>query len=213
MSLELWLAFLVAASVMLAIPGPTVVYVVALGLTKGRGMAMRAVPGVVAGDFVAMCLSLAGVGTILALSATLYSAVKIAGAVYLVWIGVSLWREAPGAMSLAGDIRSAKLSRPAMQAFLVTVLNPKSILFFIAFMPQFVVADRPILPQFLLLGMTFLVLAGLNIAAYAWLSATVAHRLTPLARCRIQQGGALCLIGAGLVSIWTEGTTRLRAAF
>ena len=100
-----------------------------------------------------------------------------------------------------------------MQAFLVTVLNPKSILFFIAFMPQFVVADRPILPQFLLLGMTFLVLAGLNIAAYACLSATVAHRLTPLARCRIQQGGALCLIGAGLVSIWTEGTTRLRAAF
>ncbi|MEZ5824141.1 MAG: LysE family translocator [Geminicoccaceae bacterium] len=212
MSLELWLAFVVAASVLLLIPGPTIVYVVALGLTKGRATAMRAVPGVVAGDLVAMTLSLAGVGTILALSSTLYSAVKLGGAIYLVWIGITLWRQAPELQSLSADIRSTTIVRPAMQAFWVTVLNPKSILFFIAFMPQFIASARPILPQFVLLGLTFLVLAGLNIAAYAWLSGAVAARVTPRARARFQRGGALCLMAAGLYSIWTEAGARWRAA-
>ncbi|MCB9942101.1 MAG: LysE family translocator [Geminicoccaceae bacterium] len=167
MSLHLWLAFVIAASVILIIPGPTVVYVVAVGLTRGRRMALSAVPGVVAGDLVAMALSLAGVGTILALSATIFSIVKVAGAAYLVWIGINLWRDAGRLHALSDDARRARPENPSMRAFWITMLNPKSILFFVAFMPQFVVLDRPLILQFAILGATFLLLAAINIAGHA----------------------------------------------
>ncbi|MCB1971915.1 MAG: LysE family translocator [Geminicoccaceae bacterium] len=206
MSLHLWLAFVIAASVILIIPGPTVVYVVAVGLTRGRRMALSAVPGVVAGDLVAMALSLAGVGTILALSATIFSIVKVAGAAYLVWIGINLWRDAGRLHALSDDARRARPENPSMRAFWITMLNPKSILFFVAFMPQFVVLDRPLILQFAILGATFLLLAAINIAGYAWLSGTVAHRVSPAMRCRFQRGGALCLVAAGVLSLWHDAT-------
>ena len=95
MSWELWIAFVVASSALLAIPGPTVLIVVSYALGKGRRTAWATVPGLTLGDFTAMTISLMGAGAILAASAELFTVLKLAGAAYLIWLGVRLWRARP----------------------------------------------------------------------------------------------------------------------
>src|SRR5258707_12041210 len=95
MSLETWFAFVLAASVLLAIPGPTVTLVIGYALGEGRRAAWATVAGVALGDFTAMTLSLLGLGAVLAASAALFTILKIAGAAYLVYLGVRLWRGPP----------------------------------------------------------------------------------------------------------------------
>lgn len=198
MSVEMWLAFTAASLALLVIPGPTVTLVLATGLYRGRAAAMRMVPGVMLGDLVAMVLSLAGLGALLAASASLFSVAKALGAAYLVWLGVRMWREAA-----RGDLPAAPAARraPGAEAFLVTVLNPKSILFFVAFMPQFVSPDAPVLPQLVLMGTTFVLLAGLNAAAYALLAGRFARHVTGRLRSLTQRIGGSFLIGAGLLAL------------
>src|SRR5690606_4663197 len=131
MSFELWAAFAVASAIMVAIPGPTVLLVISYALGHGRRPALAIVAGVALGDFTAMTASILGVGALLAASAALFTALKWAGAAYLVYLGVRLWRApvmepaAPGAPARALDTR-----RAFFHAYVVTALNPKSIVFF-----------------------------------------------------------------------------------
>src|SRR5918992_272832 len=173
MTLELWLAYVVAASVLLAVPGPTIMVVISHALAHGRKSGWATVPGVALGDFAAMSLSFVGLGALLSTSAMLFTVLKLLGAAYLVYLGVQMWRTrlAPAHIAPNGNPRSAR----AMLAhtFAVTALNPKSIVFFVAFLPQFMTPAAPILPQMLVLGATFLVLATVNAAAYALLAGSV----------------------------------------
>ncbi len=137
MPIELWLAFAAASAAFLAVPmGPTVMVVVGYALGQGRKTGWATVPGVTLGDFTAMTISLLGAGAVLAASATLFTLLKLVGAAYLIWLGIRLWRAEPSAEVLAGKARG----RGAMfwNAYAVTALNPQSIMFFIAFVPQFV---------------------------------------------------------------------------
>ena len=95
MSFATWIAFAVASVVLLLIPGPTVLLVVSYALTQGRRIAVAMAAGVALGDFTAMTLSLAGLGALLAASATLFTVLKWVGAAYLVYLGVRLWRAKP----------------------------------------------------------------------------------------------------------------------
>src|SRR5689334_8088684 len=92
MSLETWTAFVLASVVLLAIPGPTILLVIGQSLGAGRRNALPLVAGVALGDLTAMTLSLAGLGALLAASATAFTVLKWVGAAYLVWLGLSLWR-------------------------------------------------------------------------------------------------------------------------
>jgi threonine/homoserine/homoserine lactone efflux protein len=135
-TLDLWLAFSLASAVVLAIPGPTVMLVASYALARGRRSAWATVPGVALGDLAAMTASLACAGALLAASATLFTVLKLAGAAYLIWLGIKLWR-APPILSEAEAAEPAPRSNRALflNAFTVTALNPKSIVFFIAFAP------------------------------------------------------------------------------
>ena len=198
MPLDLWLAFVIASAVLLVIPGPVVTLLVATGLGQGRAAAVAMIPGVVLGDLVAMCLSMAGVGPLLLASAALFAAVKWLGAAYLVWLGVRMWRQAPHlppAIPPAIDARSL-----GTRAFLVNVLNPKSILFFVAFMPQFVVPGRAALPQLMLLGGTFLGLSLLSNLAWALAAGSGGQVLGSHLRRVLHRCGAGALVGAGLLT-------------
>jgi threonine/homoserine/homoserine lactone efflux protein len=167
--LETWLAFVAAASVLLVMPGPTIILVISYALSRGRRSAWATVPGVALGDFTAMSLSLLGLGALLATSAELFTVLKWIGAVYLIWLGFKIWKSPPA--PLAADAAESKGGLKVMlHAYVVTALNPKSIMFYVAFLPQFLMADRPALPQILILGGTFLVLATLNATAYAILA-------------------------------------------
>ena len=198
MSPDLWLAFAGASGILLAIPGPTVTLVIGLTLAGGRRAAWASVPGVALGDFVAMSASLAGAGAVLAASATLFTALKLAGAAYLVWLGIKLWRSSMAPATLA--VRPIQRSRGVfLQAFAVTALNPKSIVFFVAFVPQFIAADQPLPPQMIVMVGTFVTLAAINAALWVAFADALRGRLTR-ARVRrwLDRAGGTLLIGAGL---------------
>ncbi len=198
MTLEIWLAFVAAATVLLLLPGPTVLLVVAYAIGQGRKVALAMVAGVALGDFVAMTVSMAGLGALLAASATLFAAMKWIGACYLVYLGIKLWRTDPRLPEVA-DVDKAMSSRGVLfHAFAVTALNPKGIAFFVAFVPQFIVPESALLPQLIILETTFVALAAVNAAAYAILGDHLRRRMTrPTVLRWLNHAGASCLVGMG----------------
>lgn len=198
MTIELWLAFVAAASIMLIIPGPTITLVVSYALGEGRRAALATVVGVALGDFTALVVSLVGLGAVLAASATLFTILKWIGAAYLVYLGIRLWRSDPAADGLMA--KTAR-SQGAMlgHAFAVTALNPKGMVFFAAFLPQFISTDAPIAPQLAILGATFLILATLNAAGYALLAGRLRETIRrPAVLKAVNRVGGGVLVGAGI---------------
>lgn len=163
MAIDVWVAFVIATAALLAIPGPVVILLLSHVLTNGRTVALAAVPGVILGDFVAMSVSLAGAGAVLAASATLFTLMKTIGALYMIWIGVNMIRVKPTLAETGGrPISSTSRIEVFRQAFLVTALNPKDIVFFVAFLPQFVDPSLPTVRQLLFIEATFLVMVALS---------------------------------------------------
>ncbi|MCW5746213.1 MAG: LysE family translocator [Alphaproteobacteria bacterium] len=200
MSLDLWFAFVAAALIVLVIPGPTIALVVGYALGEGRGAALAIVAGVALGDFTAMTLSLLGVGALLAASGALFTALKWIGAAYLVYLGVRLWRAPVGDDIDAVVVRRSPWIMMA-HAYAVTALNPKSILFFVAFVPQFMDAARPLLPQATILIATFVGLAALNAGLYALLASRASSAIRrPQVRRIVNRLGGGVLIGAGALA-------------
>ena len=201
MSLELWFAFALVSAALLAVPGPTVMLVLSYAMAGGRRTGLATVPGVTLGDFTAMTVSLMGAGAILAASATLFTVLKLVGAAYLIWLGVQLRRTGlPG--ETLGTAGTAK-GQGAMfwSAYVVTALNPKSIVFFMAFVPQFIDPAQPALMQFVLLEATFLTLAAVNTALWAILAGEMRARFSSVRVQRlIARSGAAVLIGAGILT-------------
>jgi threonine/homoserine/homoserine lactone efflux protein len=206
--LEIWIAFALASAVLLAIPGPTVMLVVSYALGRGRESAWATVPGVSLGDLTAMTLSLAGAGAVLAASATLFTALKLCGAAYLIWLGVRLWRTAPDRMRLSPEGHAPQALRAMFwNAYVVTALNPKSIVFFIAFVPQFVTAEAPLPPQFVILVATFVGLAATNTLLWALLAGEMHTRFArPGALRLISRIGGCFLVGAGVLTALARRT-------
>lgn len=203
MSVETWLAFVAASFVILIIPGPTVMLVVGYALGEGRRAALGAVRGVLLGDLVAIIVSAVGLGAILATSATVFTILKWIGAVYLIYLGVKLWR-APvsplDAQMPAATSREAARVR-ATRAFVVTVLNPKTLAFFVAFLPQFMSAEAPVAPQVAILAASFVATAAVTNGGYALLAGGVRQRLRDVRLLRwINRLGGGFMIGAGVIT-------------
>jgi threonine/homoserine/homoserine lactone efflux protein len=196
-TLETWIAFVAATAVMLAIPGPTILLVIGQSLGGGSRAALPLVVGVALGDLTAMTLSLAGLGALLAASATLFTVLKLAGAAYLVWLGIRLWR-APVSDGASAPVSSRRAFR---DAYVVTALNPKGIAFFVAFVPLFVDAGAPFLRQAALLVATFVSLAALNAGLYALLAARLSGAVArPAVRRAFNRVGGTMLVGAGVAT-------------
>lgn len=199
MDFEIWLAFVAASTVLLIIPGPTILLVMSYAISQGRNVALATVAGVALGDLIAMTASLAGLGAIVLASATVFTALKWVGAIYLVYLGVKLFHSASSAS--LGDIKNMDQTTPASvfsHATAVTALNPKSIVFFIAFVPQFVANENPLLPQFSIMIATFVGLAALNALAYALLADQLRYKIanpSVLALFSRLGGGALIAMG------------------
>ncbi len=202
MDVNIWLAFVAASTVLLLIPGPTVLLVLSYALSKGRSVAVASAAGVALGDFIAMTASLAGLGALVAASATLFSLLKWIGAAYLVYLGIRLLRSAPSErLDAVAAGRETGPRAVFAHAAAVTALNPKSIAFFIAFVPQFLRPAEALAPQFAILIATFVALAAVN--ALAW--ALLADRLRRLiGRPRVVTGmtraGGLTLVGMGVAT-------------
>ncbi|PTX54743.1 threonine/homoserine/homoserine lactone efflux protein [Litoreibacter ponti] len=201
MDISTWLAFVAASTALLLIPGPTVLLVLSYALSQGRKVALATAGGVALGDLIAMSASLAGLGALVLTSAQLFIALKWIGAAYLIYLGVQLLRNA-GNASIGQDTPRVLSARECfVNATAVTALNPKSIVFFIAFVPQFVDPAAALLPQFAILIATFVTLASVNALAYAVLADVMRARIArPSAIAWLTRAGGATLIAMGVAT-------------
>lgn len=199
MDVTTWMAFALASTALLLIPGPTVLLVLSYAIGHGRKVALSTALGVALGDLIAMTVSLAGLGTLILASATLFTVLKWLGAAYLIYLGVTLWRSA-GSQGLT--IAAQTTQRGIFwHSCLVTALNPKSIAFFIAFVPQFIAPSAPLVPQFAVMIATFVGLAGVFALSYAMLAAALRGIIgRPLVIANLTRLGAATLVAMGIAT-------------
>jgi threonine/homoserine/homoserine lactone efflux protein len=201
---ETWAAFAAASAVLLIIPGPTILLVVSYALGQGWRTALPMAVGVALGDFTAMTLSMLGIGALLAASATVFTILKWIGGAYLVYLGIKLFR-AGGTLEAKPRTDAASAVKMMAHAWLVTALNPKSITFFVAFLPQFIDRNGDFLTQMLVFETTFLTLAFANAFGYA-LVASRARAIfsSPRAITIFNRTGGTLLVGAGVATVATR---------
>ena len=196
--------FVSAAFVLLAIPGPAVLYIVSVSVEHGRRAGLTAVAGIHVGSLVHVAAATVGLSALLVSSAVAFSAVKLVGAAYLIFLGVQkLLGRGDGTGPALGGERD--LRRIFRQGIVVNVLNPKTALFFLAFLPQFVDPDHSAAPQIAALGLIWVLLGLASDSVYAVLSGTVGgalRRSTAFARAQRFITGAV-LIGLGVLAALT----------
>lgn len=205
MSLEIWFAFVAACSVMLVIPGPTILTVISYSMAHGRRANVPLVAAVALGDSTALAVSLLGLGSLLAASAFWFTVVKWAGGLYLLYLAAKMLRaglRAPddaAASGIAAPKVPASRWRLFANTYLVTALNPKGIVFFVAFLPQFIRPGAPIAQQLWILAATFVTLAAINATAYAVFAGAAGRLLaSPRAQRRFHLAGGSLLGAAGI---------------
>ena len=168
MSWNMWVAFLAAAVVIAVSPGPGAVLSMATGLRHGYAVALRAILGLQTALLIQLAIVVLGLGAVLAASATAFLAVKIAGAAYLIWLGVRKWR-APA--ELLDDGAEAREVRGVyLQGLLVNLTNPKAIVFMVALVPQFIDPQLPQWPQFFIIAATMVGTDMVVMSCYALLA-------------------------------------------
>jgi threonine/homoserine/homoserine lactone efflux protein len=205
MSVELWLAFVAASAVLLIIPGPTILTVISYSMAHGRRANVPLVAAVALGDSTALVVSLLGLGALLATSAFWFTVVKWAGGLYLLYLGIKLLR---------AGISSAELTAPAVpgsrwrlfaNTYLVTALNPKGIVFFVAFLPQFIHPGANVTQQLWVLAVTFVAMATLNATLYAVFAGSARTLLaSPRAQKRFNLTGGSLLTVAGVWALFAK---------
>jgi threonine/homoserine/homoserine lactone efflux protein len=199
--LDLWFAFVATSAVLLIIPGPTTLTVISYSVSHGRGATLPLIAAVALGDSTALSVSLLGLGALLATSAAWFTAVKWAGGLYLLYLGAMRLRAGMSTIEPTAPNVPSSRGRLFLNTYLVTTLNPKGIVFYVAFLPQFLSPAASITRQLWILAVTFVTLGIANVSLYATFAGS-ARRL--LASPRAQRGfniaGGSMLFGAG---VWT----------
>jgi len=195
--------FCAATLALLLVPGPAVLFIVTRSVAQGRSAGLISVLGVHAGSLVHVAAATLGISALLAASATAFTVVKYAGIAYLVWLGARKLLRRGGGEAVELPVHSRR--RMFWEGFVVNVLNPKTAIFFLAFLPQFTdAAIGPIAPQMLLLGLLWVVLGMASDGTYAMLAATLAGRVrrSATARRRLDIGTGLVYLG---LAAWLTG--------
>ncbi|HEX7811127.1 MAG TPA: LysE family transporter [Burkholderiales bacterium] len=199
MSLQTWLVYLFAAAGLSLSPGPNSLLALTHGALHGRRKALYTIFGGALGFVTIIALSMFGIGALLKSSLAWLTVMKWVGGAYLVWLGIQVWRSPPIGLEMAGTAQPAPRGSLFRQGALSALTNPKGILFFAAFLPQFIDPARSLLVQFAVMAGTF---ALIEIATELFI-ASMAHRISPWLRRvgrRFNQacGGIFIAIGAAL---------------
>lgn len=203
-SWPLFSAFLLASFVLAMTPGPGVLYIVTRSLVQGRQSGLVSVVGVALGNLGNALAASVGLAALFAVSSLAFSVVKYAGALYLVYLGVQMLR--PSAIeNLVAMPAATSLTRVFRDGFVVALLNPKTTVFFAAFLPQFLSPDAPPMFQSIALGSLFVAIAALTDSAYALAAGAVAPALRGSVARRMGRrlGGGL-FIGLGVFTALAE---------
>jgi homoserine/homoserine lactone efflux protein len=175
MSFATWIAFVIAGTIIAISPGSGAILSMSHGLAYGVKKASATVLGLQLGLILVLVIAGAGVGSLLLASAFAFTVVKVVGALYLIWLGISQWR----ARAEASDVPTAGLAihptfgRRVMTGFLTNATNPKGIIFMVAVLPQFIAQDAPLLPQLAILGGTMITIDTIVMHGYALLASSM----------------------------------------
>ncbi len=204
MSIEVWIAYVAACTILSLIPGPSVFMVIGQSLSKGLNAACYCIAGDLLGGVVIMTVAYVGLGTILAASSEVYLVVKWVGAAYMAWLGVSQILAAKQLSEKDLRLSATKTARSGSlrAGFLTGILNPKAIFFHVAFLAQFMNPAHPMTPQFLILMATSTAVVLGVLGAYALLAAQ-ARRIFQSLRARKRlgyTGGSFLLGGSALMA-------------
>ena len=199
MTIEIYLSFIVAALILCFTPGPTVFFVIGQALRHGNQSVLPLIAGTLCGDALAMSVSFAGLGAVLATSALLFNLLKWVGAIYLIYLGVKSWRA-----KLNETLENSQPQEEGSifrQAVLVTALNPKGIIFFIAFFPLFINAEGELVTQMLMLAFTMFVISALSVLSYCLSCGFIKSRLnSKLFLRRFNRFSGAMLVSAGVLT-------------
>lgn len=200
-SIEVLLAFTVTTAVFAFIPGPAMLYAAARTMAGGRKAGLMAVLGIHAGAYVHIIAAAAGLSVLFHAAPLIYTAVKLAGAAYLIWLGISLFRM-PDAQGHVPALPAPKVGyRAFAESMTVEILNPKTAIFFTAFLPQFIdsAAALPVWAQFAVLGMTVNVLFTFADVVCVFLAVLIVARLKQSGTVQrlTRKAGGTVLIGLG----------------
>lgn len=208
MPIELWLTFVAASTVLLVIPGPTILTVISYSMSHGRRANVPLVAAVALGDSTALVVSLFGLGALLAASAFWFTVVKSVGGLYLLYLGVKLLRSGISPVELSEKMAPVSRWKLFANTYLVTALNPKGIIFFVAFLPQFIAPEVNVTQQMWVLAITFVTMAALNASLYAVFAASARRLLaSPRAQQRFNLAGGSLLSAAGIWALLAKRPT------
>jgi homoserine/homoserine lactone efflux protein len=196
MSIELYLAYLLTCFVIVIVPGPTVTLIVANSLAHGTRAGLLNVAGTQLGLAAMIAVLIGSLASLLAAMASWFDWVRLAGAAYLVWLGLKLLRASGGFDAAIGA--PAPRGGFLLQGFLVIVSNPKALLVFGAFIPQFIDPHRDAVWQIAMLGVTFMAVATLCDGGYAVLTGRARALIAGTHARRLSQASGVVLIGAAL---------------
>jgi homoserine/homoserine lactone efflux protein len=195
MELNALLAYCLAAVAIIIVPGPTVTMIVANSLRHGSRAGMLNVAGTQAGLLIWLAIAVLGLAAAIQAMGIWFDVVRIAGAAYLVWLGIALWRS-------GGELRTAERARPHGSFFLqglwVILSNPKMLLVFGALIPQFIAPERDFAGQLIFLVVVFMVLAAIFDGAYALLAGSAGAWLSRARIKLVERISGSCLIAGGL---------------
>lgn len=199
MELNVYLAFVVATAIMIALPGPSVLLTVAHSISFGWQNALSTVAGATAGIAVQLIVAAIGLTSLLNVVAEAFEWLRWAGAAYLVYLGIKQWRSASEPLQV--DTSSVSKTNLFVQGLVITIPNPKSLIFIAAFLPQFIDAARPLGLQFTLIVPTFLVITFTVTSAWAVIAGNVRGFLQRQRRFQSvlrTAGGLMIIAGVGL---------------
>ena len=199
---DLLIAFFTAAAIFAFIPGPGILYAAAQAMAGGRSVGLSGTLGLALGGYVHVAAAAAGLSVVFHAVPALYAAVKLIGAAYLVWLGISMIRARHAGADGAPVVARKTCKRAFVEGITVEVLNPKTAMFFMAFLPQFTdpAASLPVWTQFVVLGSVVNLMFSIADVMAVLLASSVVARLGRASRLqqRAQQAGGGIMVALGI---------------
>ncbi len=181
-----------------AVPGPTVTVIVANSLAAGARAGLWNVLGTQLGLLFLISVLAFGFGVVVESIAPVFSVVRILGALYLAYLGIKLWRARGSTLHLRDQGKQLSATRYFWQGFFVLLANPKALFFFGAFIPQFIDATEPVMPQVFFFGFLFMLVGGVLDSIYALAAGHAGLWLTQTRVVWVERLSGTCLLGGGL---------------
>jgi len=200
MPFDTWTLYVLTVLALMSTPGPSQLLMLTNSGVHGFSRSLATAAGDLSANALQMLAAGLGLAAIIAASATALTAIKWAGVAYLIWLGVRMIRRAkPDETAAEERQKRASLKTLWLQGFFTSAANPKAVVFFAALFPQFIAADAPFWPQFLILSATYIVMDGLFLSAYGLGSNWIVKRFKGKARVWVERIGGGFMIGAALL--------------